>query len=160
MYKIIQARMGNPCGPEYKYCHRLDYSGKGKTEYEARRNGFTLIELLVVIVVIALLLSILMPALKQAEMFAEGIVCKSNLHQYHLATEVYITEFDGRFPSTRQSLYDSCRKRCKRFCQDQDNHSTFSNEIERYCRWHHPDYNLASSVPTPKESLYYRGKTR
>lgn len=107
------------------------------------KKGFTLIELLVVIAIIALLLSILMPALNRAKIFAEEIFCKNNLHQYYLATELYITESDERFPSAWQSLYDSCQGRCKGFCQDQSNHSTFPGEIERFCRWHHPDYNLA-----------------
>lgn len=104
--------------------------------------GFTLIELLVVIAIIALLLAIIMPSLNKAKMFAEEIMCKSNLHQYHLATELYITEHDERFPSAWQSLYDSCQGRCKGLCQDQSSHATFPGEVQRYCRWHHPDYNL------------------
>jgi len=61
------------------------------------RKAFTLIELLVVISIIALLMSILMPALNGAKAQAEVVVCKSNLHQYGIATAGYISDTD-RFP--------------------------------------------------------------
>lgn len=107
-----------------------------------KKGGFTLIELLVVIAIIALLLAIIMPALNRAKMYAEEIMCKSNLHQYQLATQLYINEYDDRFPSPWQSLYDSCQRRCSGFCQDQNGHAAFNGETQRYCRWHNPDYNL------------------
>ena len=51
----------------------------------ARKSGFTLIELLVVISIIALLLSILMPALTKVKAQARAVVCKSNLKQLAVA---------------------------------------------------------------------------
>ena len=111
---------------------------------KTKKVGFTLIELLVVIAIIAMLLSIVMPTLNRAKVYAEEIMCKNNLHQYQLATELYITEYDERFPSPWQSLYDSCQKRCSGFCQDQNGHATFDGEVQRYCRWHNPDYSLQS----------------
>ncbi len=47
-----------------------------------RRQGFALIELLVVISIIALLLSLLMPALTKAEDAARAVACQSNLKQW------------------------------------------------------------------------------
>ncbi len=63
-----------------------------------RRRGFTLIELLVVIAVIALLLAILMPALRAARKQAQAVMCKSNLRQVGLAANLYAEEYDFYVP--------------------------------------------------------------
>jgi len=61
-----------------------------------KNNGFTLIELLVVISIIALLISILMPALNKAREQATGSVCLSNQKSLVLAWMMYADESDGR----------------------------------------------------------------
>jgi prepilin-type N-terminal cleavage/methylation domain-containing protein/prepilin-type processing-associated H-X9-DG protein len=61
------------------------------------KKGFTLIELLVVILVVALLLGILGPALAVAKQQAIALVCKSNLRQLVLANIGYATENDDTF---------------------------------------------------------------
>lgn len=61
-----------------------------------RAAGFTLIELLVVISIIALLVSILLPALQGAREAAKNSVCKSQQRQVNLAQLLYAEDFDGR----------------------------------------------------------------
>ncbi|MBI9019368.1 MAG: type II secretion system protein [Phycisphaerae bacterium] len=67
------------------------------------KSGFTLIELLVVISIIALLVSILMPALSKAREAAKGVVCLSNLKQWGLCFGQYSSDNNDRFYRAYQS---------------------------------------------------------
>jgi len=67
-----------------------------------RRCGFTLIELLVVISIIALLIGLLLPALKKAKETARRAICLSNLRQISNGLHVYANEFDGHFPPSHE----------------------------------------------------------
>ena len=60
--------------------------------------GFTLIELLVVISIIALLVSILLPALGQAKKQAQRVICSLNLKQMGLCIEMYTADNDDIMP--------------------------------------------------------------
>ncbi len=61
-------------------------------------KAFTLVELLVVVAIIALLISILLPALGKAQQIAREVVCRSNLHQVGISISMYTAEFRGDYP--------------------------------------------------------------
>jgi prepilin-type N-terminal cleavage/methylation domain-containing protein/prepilin-type processing-associated H-X9-DG protein len=63
------------------------------------RHAFTLVELLVVIGIIAMLISILLPALNKARQSANAVVCTSNLHQLGIALGMYLPNNHGHFPN-------------------------------------------------------------
>ena len=63
-----------------------------------RSRAFTLVELLVVLAVIAILASLLLPALSKAKEAGRGTACLSNLHQIGLALQIYVSENNNRLP--------------------------------------------------------------
>ena len=67
------------------------------------RRGFTLIELLVVIAIIAILMGILMPALRKVKEMARESACKSNLRSIGLAVQMYLDDYDRKIPDTLQA---------------------------------------------------------
>ncbi len=67
----------------------------------ARVAGFTLIELLVVIGIIAILVSLLLPALQKARNSAKLVACTSNLRQIGMGFQLYAQHNRGWWPVSR-----------------------------------------------------------
>jgi prepilin-type N-terminal cleavage/methylation domain-containing protein len=75
------------------------------------RGAFTLVELLVVIGIIALLISVLLPALQKAQEAGKAIVCASQMRQIGTAFAMYLVDSKGTYPP----------------CWMQDNPNTFTD---------------------------------
>ena len=62
---------------------------------QASGHAFTLVELLIVIAILAILASLLLPALTRGKESAQRIKCLSNLHQLSLAGHLYWEDYNG-----------------------------------------------------------------
>jgi prepilin-type N-terminal cleavage/methylation domain-containing protein/prepilin-type processing-associated H-X9-DG protein len=64
-----------------------------------RKSGFTLIELLLVVTIIAILASLLMPAIGTIKARADSIACANNLRTIGAAVQLYLGDHSQNFPA-------------------------------------------------------------
>jgi prepilin-type N-terminal cleavage/methylation domain-containing protein len=75
-----------------------------RTQLTLGRTGFTLVELLVVIGIIALLVSMLLPALQKARESANRAYCLSNLRQLNTMLRIYGNNYKDANPGVGHSI--------------------------------------------------------
>ena len=87
------------------------------------RDGFTLLELLVVIGVIAVLASLLLPALSKAKQSAHSVTCKNNLRQWAVSFQLHTDDFQfyppyGLSESGKNEDYKTWKQRLAIYMQN------------------------------------------
>ena len=98
-------RAGKKANTQFSKMSKRPAAGSIGTAHRAPKHGFTLIELLVVIAIIAILASLLLPALAAAREKASRANCLSNLKQWGVALIMSADDNHEFYPSPRETNY-------------------------------------------------------
>jgi prepilin-type N-terminal cleavage/methylation domain-containing protein len=113
------------------------------------KDAFTLIELLVAIAIIAILASLLLPALSKAKDKGRAARCLSNTRQIGLSLAMYANDFEDQLPD-RNYIDGPYRNSNKKMCGGEWQ-CTPAIQLAPYM--HNP---LVWVCPTKKRGLYYQ----
>jgi len=103
------------------------------------RSGFTLVELLVVIGIIALLISMLLPATTRVRAQAQSLKCKSQMRDIAMQLRIYGDEFKGvYFPIGAEYINPKTNRREWRTLGYEANQP----DLGRAARWPVPAFNI------------------
>src|SRR2546423_1171904 len=97
-----------------------------------KKRAFTLVELLVVIGIIAVLISVLLPALGRAREQASQAACLSNLRQLGMAVVMYANDNKGWLPATSRGGTHDYNKWAAEWLEYEPNQNLDKSAIAKY----------------------------
>jgi len=138
MEQRIQAIRTGINRPEMRLFEPL---GSSQGRISLRGRAFTLIELLVVIVIITLLTTIFLPALRKTRRHTRAVLCRANLRQWGIVFSLYTEDNQGRFPGSGRDALSLIRETTLR-CEDV-NEASVSYDV------HTRDFACCPTAVTP-----------